>query len=131
MVMLCPIASSVLPRRSRYLRDRLSRWVELGVAMSLSAHGVEKKSDQSLCSYPLMELTRWWGWACLPPVKMANRFCISVAALGRAGQTMTGCLRHGVTTWLVGEVILYEILGAKVMRIGDKQSGFELLETRT
>ena len=50
------------------------------------------------------------------------------AALGRAGQTMTGCLRHGVTTWLVGEVILYEILGVDVVRIQDKQSGFELLE---
>jgi predicted DNA-binding protein with PD1-like motif len=50
------------------------------------------------------------------------------AALGRAGQTMTGCLRHGVTTWLVGEVILYEILGAEVVRIKGKQSGFELLE---
>jgi len=50
------------------------------------------------------------------------------AALGRAGRTMTGCLRQGVTTWLVGEVILYEILGAKVVRIQDKQSGFELLE---
>jgi len=50
------------------------------------------------------------------------------AALGRAGRTMTGCLRHGVTTWLVGEVILYEILGAKVLRIKDGQSGFELLE---
>ncbi len=50
------------------------------------------------------------------------------AALGRAGQTMTGCLRHGVTTWLVGEVILYEILGADVARIKDEQSGFELLE---
>ena len=50
------------------------------------------------------------------------------AALGRAGQTMTGCLRHGVTTWLVGEVILYEILGADVLRMKDKQSGFELLE---
>ena len=50
------------------------------------------------------------------------------AALGRAGQTMTGCLRHGVNTWLVGEVILYEILGADVARIKDKQSGFELLE---
>ena len=37
------------------------------------------------------------------------------AALGRAGQTMTGCLRHGVTTWLVGEVILYEILGTKAV----------------
>ena len=52
------------------------------------------------------------------------------AALGRAGQTTTGCLRHGVTTWLVGEVILYEILGTKVVRIQDKQSGFELLEPR-
>ena len=52
------------------------------------------------------------------------------AALGRSGQTMTGCLRHGVTTWLVGEVILYEILGADVVRIQDKQSGFELLEPR-
>ena len=50
------------------------------------------------------------------------------AALGRAGQTMTGCLRHGVTTWLVGEVILYEILGADMVRIQDEQSGFELLE---
>ena len=50
------------------------------------------------------------------------------AALGRAGQTMTGCLRHGVTTWLVGEVILYEILGANMVRVKDEQSGFELLE---
>ena len=50
------------------------------------------------------------------------------AALGRAGQTMTGCLRHGVTTLLVGEVILYEILGADVVRIKDERSGFELLE---
>jgi len=53
------------------------------------------------------------------------------AALGRAGQTMTGCLRHGVTTWLVGEVILYEILGTDMARIQDKQSGFELLEPGT
>jgi predicted DNA-binding protein with PD1-like motif len=50
------------------------------------------------------------------------------AALGRAGQTMTGCLRHGVTTWLVGEVILYEILGADMLRIKNAQIGFELLE---
>ena len=51
------------------------------------------------------------------------------AALGRAGQTMTGCLRHGVTTWLVGEVVLYEILGVGMTRIKDEQSGFELLDT--
>ncbi len=41
---------------------------------------------------------------------------------------MTGCLRQGVTTWLVGEVILYEIIDADVVRVQDKQSGFELLE---
>jgi len=50
------------------------------------------------------------------------------AALGRAGRSMTGCLRSGVSTWLVGEVILYEILGTDVKRIRDEQSGFELLE---
>ena len=49
------------------------------------------------------------------------------AALGRAGNTITGCLRPGVTTWLVGEVILHEILGTNAVRIMDESSGFELL----
>ena len=50
------------------------------------------------------------------------------AALGRSGQTMTGCLRPGVTTWLVGEAILYEIVGADVARVRDEESGFDLLD---
>ncbi|MBW1739945.1 MAG: DNA-binding protein [Deltaproteobacteria bacterium] len=50
------------------------------------------------------------------------------AALGRSGQTMSGCLRPGVKTWLVGEVILYEILDAKAARVRDRESGFTLLE---
>ncbi len=53
------------------------------------------------------------------------------AALGRAGKTVTGCLRPGVTTWLVGEAILYEILDARVSRIRDEMSGFTLLEPRS
>ena len=53
------------------------------------------------------------------------------AALGRSGQTMTGCLRPGVTTWLVGEVILTEILGARATRVRDKESGFALLKPGT
>jgi len=53
------------------------------------------------------------------------------AALGRSGKTTTGCLRPGVTTWVVGEVILYEIIGAKVARLHDEQSGFALLESGT
>lgn len=50
------------------------------------------------------------------------------AALGRSGQTITGCLRPGVTTWLVGEAIIYEITGTSAARLPDKESGFNLLE---
>ena len=50
------------------------------------------------------------------------------AALGRSGQTISGCLRPGVETWLVGEVILCEILGVKAARVRDAESGFSLLE---
>jgi len=50
------------------------------------------------------------------------------AALGRSGQTTTGCLRPGVVTWLVGEVIIYEILGTSAMRVMDEESDFVLLK---
>jgi len=50
------------------------------------------------------------------------------AALGRSGQTTTGCLRPGVTTWLVGEVVILEILGADVVRMPDEKASFELLQ---
>ncbi|MFC1906177.1 PPC domain-containing DNA-binding protein [Chloroflexota bacterium] len=49
------------------------------------------------------------------------------AALGRSGQTMTGCLRPGVDTWIVAEAIIYEIVGAKMARTLDKDTGFALL----
>jgi predicted DNA-binding protein with PD1-like motif len=49
-------------------------------------------------------------------------------ALGRAGQTKTGCLRPGVTTWLIGEAIMYEIVGVDARRIKDEKSGFALLQ---
>jgi predicted DNA-binding protein with PD1-like motif len=49
------------------------------------------------------------------------------ASLGRSKETLTGCLRPGVTTWLVGEAIIYEILGAKAARLPDPKSGFDLM----
>ena len=52
------------------------------------------------------------------------------ASLGRAGKTMTGCLRPGVMTWLVGEAVIYEILGADVKRKKDEDSGFVLLDVK-
>jgi len=50
------------------------------------------------------------------------------ASLGRSGQSLTGCLRPGVKTWLVGEAIIYEIVGADARRLPDEESGFNLLE---
>lgn len=50
------------------------------------------------------------------------------ASLGRGGRTLTGCLRPGVKTWLVGEALIYEITSANVKRLPDKRSGFSLME---
>jgi predicted DNA-binding protein with PD1-like motif len=50
------------------------------------------------------------------------------AALGRSGKTTTGCLRPGVTTWMVAEAIIFEILGIDASRVPDEKAGFELLQ---
>lgn len=50
------------------------------------------------------------------------------AALGRAGNTKTGCLRPGVRTWLIGEAVLVEVTGVNLARLKDPRSGFDLLE---
>lgn len=50
------------------------------------------------------------------------------AALGRSGKTTTGCLRPGVNTWIVGEVIICEIVGTNTARVLDNETGFELLQ---
>lgn len=48
-------------------------------------------------------------------------------ALGRSGKTIGGCLRLGVTTWLTGEVILCEIIGADAKRTLDEKNKVMLL----
>jgi predicted DNA-binding protein with PD1-like motif len=50
------------------------------------------------------------------------------AALGRAGQTKTGCLRPGVKTWVVGEAVIHEIVDTNCQRLKDEKTGFSLLE---
>jgi predicted DNA-binding protein with PD1-like motif len=51
-------------------------------------------------------------------------------SLGRSGKATTGCLRPGVSTWTVGEVIISEILGANAFRELDEKTHFELLQVR-
>jgi predicted DNA-binding protein with PD1-like motif len=50
------------------------------------------------------------------------------ASLGRSGKTTTGCLRPGVTTWIVVEAIILEILGTDAIRVPNAQTRFELLQ---
>lgn len=49
-------------------------------------------------------------------------------ALGRSGQTVTGCLRPGVKTWVVVEAVLIEFLSIKATRLKDPETGFTLLK---
>jgi len=48
-------------------------------------------------------------------------------ALGRCGTTLTGCLRAGVSTWLVAEAVITELLTDSVKRLPDATSGISLL----
>ena len=48
-------------------------------------------------------------------------------ACGRGEETITGCIRTGVKTWHVMEVVLVELLGSTARRLRDPATGFELL----
>jgi len=49
------------------------------------------------------------------------------AALGREGRTHAGCIRPGLDVWLVGEVVILEILDSGMLRRTDPASGLPLL----
>jgi predicted DNA-binding protein with PD1-like motif len=50
-------------------------------------------------------------------------------SLGRSGEVMTGCFQKGVTVWLVGEAVIYEILGgSKIERVLNEAVGLKLLD---
>jgi predicted DNA-binding protein with PD1-like motif len=49
-------------------------------------------------------------------------------ACGRGDRTVTGCIRTGVKTWHVLEVVLVELAGCTARRLPDAATGFDLLE---
>jgi predicted DNA-binding protein with PD1-like motif len=49
------------------------------------------------------------------------------ASFGRGGEAKTGCIRPGINTWKVAEVILIELSGNCGIRAIDDETGFELL----
>jgi predicted DNA-binding protein with PD1-like motif len=47
---------------------------------------------------------------------------------GRARAAVVGCVRRGVKTWHVLEVVVWELMGTDAKRLLDQATGFELLE---
>jgi len=52
------------------------------------------------------------------------------AACGREDQTVTGCIRAGIVTWQVLELLVVELTGLNMARIPDVATGFRLLQCR-
>jgi uncharacterized protein len=50
------------------------------------------------------------------------------ASFGRENHAVTGCVRAGIDVWLIGEVVVLELLGLSAQRVKDQKTGFELLE---
>lgn len=47
---------------------------------------------------------------------------------GRNGRSVTGCLRAGVITWLVLEVVIIELIGDGAIRRMNEKAGMKMLE---
>lgn len=50
------------------------------------------------------------------------------AAFGRDDKVVAGCIRRGVSTWVVGEAVVIELLESHAVRRLDPATGFELLD---
>ncbi len=49
------------------------------------------------------------------------------AAFGRGTQSRSGCIRAGIVTWHILEILLIEITGLQAVRVQDARTGFGLL----
>jgi predicted DNA-binding protein with PD1-like motif len=52
-------------------------------------------------------------------------------ACGREDRTTTGCIRSGVKTWQILEIIVYELLDSPARRRLEPELGFKLLDPGT
>jgi predicted DNA-binding protein with PD1-like motif len=78
---------------------------------------------------PVREANESLAVGVIAPDKSGKPVLHMHGSLGRSGQTMTGCFQKGVTTWLVGEAVIYEILSANgVARVRNETADLNLLE---
>ncbi len=68
------------------------------------------------------------GTGTIFPDEKGNPVLHMHTACGRKSSTVTGCVRSGVKTWHVLEVILFELLDSSGTRAFDPATGFKLLK---
>ncbi|AHM57777.1 hypothetical protein EAL2_808p02720 (plasmid) [Peptoclostridium acidaminophilum DSM 3953] len=76
---------------------------------------------------PIYEAHETIATGIIAPDKTGKPILHIHGALGRSGNTITGCLRNGVKAWVCCEVILQEIIGVDARRLFDEKTGFTLL----
>jgi predicted DNA-binding protein with PD1-like motif len=67
------------------------------------------------------------GTGTLFPDEQGNPVLHMHMACGRNADTITGCIRNGVTVWQVMEVILFELVDSTAKRVMEPDLGFNLL----
>ena len=77
--------------------------------------------------YPISDAHEVLGMGTLFPDEAGEPILHMHAALGRDGETHTGCIRPGLDVWLVGEVVIMEILDTDMLRKKEAKSGLALL----
>ncbi len=78
--------------------------------------------------YVLDEVHEIAGTGTIFPDEDGNPVLHMHAACGREGSTVTGCVRTGVRTWHVLEVVLFELIDTGAKRMHDSATGFKLLQ---
>lgn len=68
------------------------------------------------------------GTGTLFPDKDGNPSLHMHLVCGRETESITGCIRTGVKTWRVMEIIIHELTGTAASRQPDPDIGFQLLE---
>jgi len=91
--------------------------------------GPEKEVEDKIIpiTHVLSGIQEVLGMGTLFPNESGHPVLHMHAAVGREGEATVGCTRAGVEVWLIGEVIIMELLGLQARREKDSRSGFELL----
>ncbi|MBI5788898.1 MAG: DNA-binding protein [Candidatus Schekmanbacteria bacterium] len=88
----------------------------------------ERELNSPAISYVLQQPHEITGSGTLFPNEAGKPVVHMHIACGRNDSTITGCIRKGVNTWNLLEIVLIELIGCRAKRVLDAKSGLMLLQ---